>query len=40
MAKCAKGMQKAHFSKGPKVTPSPAHEEKHEGQETQLHYTH
>ena len=35
MAKCAKGMQNAHFSKGQKLTHSPAHEEKHAGH----HYT-
>ena len=40
MAKCAKGIQKAHFSKGQKLTHSPANEEKHAGQETPLHYTH
>ena len=40
MAKCAKGIQNAHFSKGQKLTHSPAHEEKHAGQETPLHYTH
>ena len=28
------------FAKGQKLTHSPAHEEKHEGQETPLHYTH
>ena len=31
MAKCAKGMQKAHFSKGQKLTHSPAHKEKQRG---------
>ena len=40
MAKCAKGIQNAHFYKGQKLTHSPAHEEKHAGQETPLHYTH
>ena len=28
------------FSKGQKLTHPPAHEEKHAGQETPLHYTH
>ena len=28
------------FAKGQKLTHSPAHEEKHAGQETPLHYTH
>ena len=28
------------FPKGQKLTHSPAHEEKHAGQETPLHYTH
>ena len=28
------------FAKGQKLTHSPAHEEKHVGQETPLHYTH
>ena len=28
---CAKGMQKANFSKGQKLTHSPAHVEKHTG---------
>ena len=37
---CAKGIQNAHFSKGQKLTHSPAHLEKHAGQETPLHYTH
>ena len=36
---CAKGIQNANFSKGQKLTNSPAHEEKHVGQETPLHYT-
>ena len=36
---CAKGIQKAHFSKGQKLTNSPARVEKHAGQETPLHYT-
>ena len=40
MAKCAKGIQNAHFSNGQKLTHSPAHVEKHAGQETPLHYTH
>ena len=31
---CAKGIQNAHFSKGQKLTHSPAHVEKHAGQET------
>ena len=39
VAKCAKGIQNAHFAKGQKLTHSPAHEEKHVGQETPLHYT-
>ena len=34
MAKCAKGIQNAHFSKGQKLTHSPAREEKHAEQET------
>ena len=37
---CAKGMQSAHFSKGEKLTHSPANVEKQAGQETPLHYTH
>ena len=37
---CAKGIQNAHFSKGQKLTHSPADVEKHAGQETPLHYTH
>ena len=40
MPKCAKGIQDAHFSKGQKLTHSPAREEKHAEQETPLHYTH
>ena len=40
MAKCAKGIQNAHFSNGQKLMHSPAKVEKHVGQETQLHYTH
>ena len=41
MAKCAKGIQNAHFfATGQKLTHPPAHEEKHAGQETPLHYTH
>ena len=39
MAKCAKGIQKAHFSRGQKVIRSPVCEEKHAEQETALHYT-
>ena len=39
MAKCAKGIQNAHFSNGQKLTHSPAREEKHAEQETPLHYT-
>ena len=39
MAKCAKGIQKPIFAKGQKLTHSPAHEEKHAGQETPLLYT-
>ena len=37
---CAEGIQNAHFSKGQKLTHSPAHLEKHAGLETPLHYTH
>ena len=40
VAKCAKGLQNAHFSKGQKLTHSPAREERHAEQETPLHYTH
>ena len=40
MAKCAKGIQNAHFSKGQNLTHSLADVEKHAGQETLLHYTH
>ena len=40
VAKSAKGIQNAHFATGQKLTHSPAHEEKHAGQETPLHYTH
>ena len=40
MAKCAKGIQKAHFSKGQKLMHSPVHVKKHAGKETPLHYTH
>ena len=40
VAKCAKGIQNAPFSKGQKATHSPAREEKHAEQETPLHYTH
>ena len=40
MAKCAKGIQNAIFAKGQKLTHSPAHVEKHAGQETPLHHTH
>ena len=40
VAKCAKGIQNAHFSKSQKLTHNPPHEEKHAGQETPLHYTH
>ena len=39
MATCAKGIQNARFSNGQKLTHSPAHVEKHAGQETPLHYT-
>ena len=39
MAKCAKGIQTPIFAKGQKLTHSPAHEEKHAGQETPLLYT-
>ena len=37
---CAKGIPNAHFSKGQKLTHSPADVERNAGQETQLHYTH
>ena len=37
---CAKGIQNATFAKGQKLTHTPAHMEKHAGQETPLHYTH
>ena len=40
MAKCAKGIHNAHFSKGQKLAHSPAHEENHAGQEKPKHYTH
>ena len=40
VAKCAEGIQNANFSKGPKLTHSPAREQKHAEQETPLHYTH
>ena len=40
MAKCAKGIQAARFSKGQKLTNPAALEEKHAGQEKPLHYTH
>ena len=40
MAKCAKDIQNARFSKRQKLTHSPAYEEKHAGQETPLDYTH
>ena len=36
----AKDIQNAHFSKGQKLTHSPAREEKHAEQETPLQYTH
>ena len=39
MAKCAKGIQNAHVSRGQKLTHSPAREEKYAEQETPLHYT-
>ena len=39
MAKCAKGMQNASFSKGQKLTHTPACEEKHAEQVTPLRYT-
>ena len=39
MAKCAEGIQKAHVSRGQKVTHSPAREEKHTEHETPVHYT-
>ena len=39
MAKCAKGIQTPIFAKGQKLTHSPAHVEKHAGQETPLLYT-
>ena len=38
LAKCAKGIQNAHSSKGQKPTHSPAREERHPEQETPLHY--
>ena len=34
---CAKGRQNAYFSKAQEPTHSPAHVEKHAGQETPLH---
>ena len=37
---CAKGMRKAHFAKGQKLTHSPAHVGKQAGQETPLRCTH
>ena len=37
---CANSTQNAHFSKGQKLTHSPAHVEKHAGQETPLRNTH
>ena len=40
VAKCAKGIQNAHFSKGQKLIYSPTREEKHPEHETPLHYTH
>ena len=40
MAKFAKDIQNANFSKGQKLTHSPSREEKHAEQETPLHYTH
>ena len=40
MAKCAKGIQNAHFSSSQEITHSPAREEKDSEQETPLHYTH
>ena len=40
MAKCAKGIQNAHFSNGQKLTHTPTGEEKHTEQVTALHYTH
>ena len=40
MAKCAKGIQNALFSKGQKLTHTPAREKKRVEQKTRLHYTH
>ena len=40
VAKCAKGIQNAHFRKGQQLAESPARKEKHAKQETPLHYTH
>ena len=41
VAKCAKGIETPQFfAKGQKLTHSPAHVEKHAGQETPLHYSH
>ena len=40
VAKCGNGIQNAYFSKGQKLTHSPARVEKHAEQETPLHYTH
>ena len=37
---CAKDIQNADFSKGQKLTHSPAHVEKHSEQEIALHHTH
>ena len=38
-AKCAKGIQNAHFLEAKKLAHSPACEEKHGEQDTPLHYT-
>ena len=40
VANCTKGIQNAHFSRGQKVTHSPAREEKNAEQESPLYYTH
>ena len=40
VAKCAKGIQNAHFPNGPKLTYPPAREETYAEQKTRLHYTH
>ena len=40
VARCAKGIQNAHFSDGQKLKHTPVREEKHAEQETPLNYTH